>query len=478
MKVLLVRLARRHFEMNFTHPLGLMSIASVLRSRGGHEVRIIDDRIEGMRIDGLAQETARYRPDLIGITGMTMEAGEICAYARATQEVAPDAAVVAGGVHATLFSERTLRETSVDFVVRGEGEESILELLEALSGGEERMGVAGTAHLEDGLYVEAPARPFIKDLDSLPFPAWDLIPVEKYFGKPAGDLVVDRPKFMTIFTSRACPYQCIYCHRMFGRGFRARRPDNVIAEIETLVSRFGIEEIHIQDDIFNLDLARAKEICRGIMRWGLDLVLVFPNGLRADRVDDELLDLLYRAGARRIAYAVETASPRLQRYIRKDLDLERTVKVMERTAEMGILTKGFFMLGFPGETREEIRATIDFAAGSACHVANFSRVLPYPGTELFEARAVSSSMEDIDYGQFTYDYSMINLSDLDDADFERMIRTAYRTFFLKPGRLARLVRIFPGSLRIVTFYLPLFLIKLFAKKKPGRGGREWGLRYH
>ncbi len=175
-----------------------------------------------------------------------------------------------------------------------------------------------------------------------------------------------------IFTSRGCPFGCIYCHNVFGKKFRARSAENVLDELSMLKREYNIGEIEIIDDCFNIDLSRAKEIARGIIDRKLDIAISFPNGIRADHMDKELVDLLKEAGTYRVYYAVETASPRLQKLIRKNVDLDRPKEIVDYTAAQGIMTCGFFMMGFPTETEEEIRMTIDYACRSKFHQVLFS----------------------------------------------------------------------------------------------------------
>jgi anaerobic magnesium-protoporphyrin IX monomethyl ester cyclase len=302
----------------------------------------------------------------------------------------------------------------------------------------------------------------------MPYPAWDLIPVKKYFGKPMGDQLYHRPEIMTVVTSRSCPYSCIFCHNLFGRGFRARSATNVVDEIRTLHERYGVREIHVQDDIFNLDMDRAKEICRMIIENGPKVFLAFPNGLRGDIMDDELIDLLYRAGARRVCYAVESGSLRIQKMLKKNLNLEKLAVTVRKTAAKGILIKGFFMIGFPTETHDEMMQTIRFARDNDFDTAGFNRVIPTKGTELYEMARELGMKAVFDYDDYSYDYSNINLSAVDNRTLEKTIRKAYFLFVAKPKRLLRLLWLFPRKRRIFPYFFLLLLIKMFWPKRPGR----------
>ena len=467
-QIVLVRHMKPHFEMNYTHPLGLMYLAAYARRQGLADISLIDNRLEGWNLDRLLEKTLAGKPEIVGMTGLTMEASALYTFSRMLRDKAPQVFQIAGGVHATHFTEEALRDSCVDVAVLGEGEVTFAELTHLLAAGKPWSGLPGIAYRENGNLVKTAARSLIDDMDGMPFPAWDLIPVQRYFGKPMGDLLFSRRELMSLYTSRSCPYECIYCHNLFGRGFRPRSAENVFEEIHTLYHQYGIREFHVQDDIFNLRTNRAMEICERVIRSGMRCTFAFPNGMRADIMTEELLKAMKRAGVKRIAYSIESASPRIQNLIRKRLDLEKASRIAAMTAGMGILTKGFFMLGFPTETKEEMEATIRFARDSSFHIVNFSRVLPNRGTELYNMVIDSGKSIAYHFDQYRYDYSDINLSEVDDETYEKLIRKAYWTFLNRPRRLVQLFRLFPGKNRIFPYYVMLLLIKLFARKKPRR----------
>ena len=189
-------------------------------------------------------------------------------------------------------------------------------------------------------------------MDSLPFPAWDLIKVEKYFDLPRFGTTYVHKQYMQVMTSRGCPFQCTYCHRVFGVGFRPRSPENVVEELKVLHKKFGIREIFFVDDCFNCKPSRAKKICELLLEKGLKFSITFPNGLRGDIMDDELLDKLKAAGTYRITYAMETASDRLQKFLKKNLNLEKVKKVIEDTDRRDILVNGLFHDRVPGRKKK------------------------------------------------------------------------------------------------------------------------------
>jgi len=427
-------------------PTGLMYLAAYLRQKDpGHELRLRDFLIERRPAPALADEVRNFRPDLIGIHAMSFQASHLLRLARVAKAARPKAKVIAGGPHPTIDPASVLLPGDVDAVVLGEGEATFAELVARLAQGQDLAEVPGTVVRRNGELVRGPERPFLENLDQLPFPAWDLIDPSRYFA----DRVLNqndlrwRREVATLFTSRACPYGCIFCHNMFGKRFRGRSPENVLAEIELLAAEHGIREFHFIDDCFNLMPPRAKAILQGILDRGLDLKLAFPNGIRGDRLDDELLDLMKRAGTYKINFGIESGSRRIQKLIQKGLDLGVIEDAIARTAAAGIFTHGFFMLGFPGETEAEMRETIALACRSRLHTAGFALLSPFPGTrvrQMAEERgiAIAYRPEDTSYAQLS-----ANLSAVDDAALLRLHREAHRRFYFRPGQLGRILRAMP-----------------------------------
>ena len=435
-----------NFVFQVYPPTGLMYLAAYLREQEpGHQIRLRDFLLERRPAEALAADLDSFAPDLIGIHAMSFQASSLLKLAAVAKAARPRAPVIAGGPHPTVDPASVLAPGRVDAAVLGEGEVTFAEVVKRVGQGQDLAGTPGTAVWRDGGLVIGPERLFLADLDQLPFPAWDLIDPAAYFA----DRVLNqndlrfRREVATIFTSRACPYGCIFCHNMFGKRFRGRSPANVLAEIEMLARDHGIRELHLIDDCFNLDRDRAKAILQGLIARGLDLKLAFPNGLRGDRLDDELLGLLKKAGTYKINFGIESGSARIQKLIRKSLDLEVVADAVARTAAAGIFTHGFFMLGFPGETAAEIQETIAFACRSRLHTAGFALLSPFPGTRVRELAEemgirIESRPDDASYAKLS-----ANLSAVDDAALLRLRREAHRRFYFRPRQALRIFRALP-----------------------------------
>jgi len=421
------------------HPLGIMSLEAFLRENGRSDIYLFDMRLDRETPDQIMDRVRPLQPQVIGLSGLSVERDCVHLVARAARKACPGATVVVGGPYATASACTILKDECVDYVVVGEGEETFRDLLEQLEAGGEVDEIPGLAHRVNGDIVVRDRRPPIADVNSLPMPGWDRIDFEAYNAAFCEDRFTGG-RWASIVTSRGCPYGCIYCHDTFGKRFRPRSPAAVLDEMRYLVKRQGVYEFLIWDDIFNFDKSRVIEICDGIVANGWDVRLSFPNGIRVDIMDREVLEALKAAGTYRICYAIESASPRIQKRIGKRLDLEKAERIIRMTDGMDILTHGCFMIGFPGETRGEIIETIRMALRLPLHTAGFYLVCPYDGTLLKEKFLCEKDAHDM---SFDFYDSSISLAEVSARELRNLQRLAYIGFHLNPFRLARLIRLIP-----------------------------------
>jgi len=445
MKILL--LVPNSKEVRVTIPLGLLYISAALRGKGFSDLKLVDARQKKLGREEISRHIKSFSPDVVGISGLSIEASEVHALARLVKETGKECKVVIGGPYAFSSPESIIKDKNIDFVIIGEGERTFLELLEALERRGEISGIDGLAFKnQNGPVINFPST-MIEDLDSIAFPAWDLLDMKEYFNTKShhsSDSVPMSNRIAPIFTSRGCPYDCIYCHHIFGKKIRFRSAQNVIKEIEFLIAKYGIEEIEVADDCFNLDLARAKQICDEIIKRGIRINLSFPTALRADAVDEELIDKLKRAGAHMICYAIESASLHIQQRIKKNLDLSKARHIVQYTVKKGITTAGFFMLGFPGETREEMLQTVKFALDTPFHLMHIFYVTPLPRTPLFDElvknNVVLSKATIYHYHRLTF-----NASSVPDVELKRIRKLAYIKFYFRPSQMWRLYKKVPNK---------------------------------
>jgi anaerobic magnesium-protoporphyrin IX monomethyl ester cyclase len=460
-----VMLVKGHFNdpssRQFTHPLGLMYLAAALREGYECELRLVDMRVEEYSYERLEQEMRSFAPAFVGISAQTAETVSMAKIAACAKKVDPDIVVLLGGPHATAYSEQAAESPDIDYVVAGEGEIVIGELIQRLSAGESVRDLPGLVFRHDGGLIDNGRAESCDDLDELPRPAYDLVPVREYkkfyrFSRTgSGD-------YMSLFSSRACPYRCIYCHNIFGKKFRPRSAANLFEEIRYLYDTYQIREFEILDDIFNLDRNRLLEFCDMVIRSELDLTFTFPNGLRCDRLDEEQLRKLRDAGTIYISFAVETASPRLQKLIKKNIKLDRIRENIEIARSLGIHAHGFFMMGFPTETLEEMGMTVDFILSSKLHTFNLFMVQAFEGTELGHLVKETGRGVVTDFSQDYYTRSFHNLTDVPVKAINRLRRKALLRFYGSPWRIYTLLRDFPGDMS------PLTLAKLLGRRLLGR----------
>jgi len=426
-------------------PLGLLYLSSYVRPHG-YQPHIIDLKVERLNDRAVIARLRRARPEVIGIGAFTPDAPEMHRLAGVIKRAFPSTPLVVGGPHASTDPEEVLRDDAVDCAVMGEGEATFLDVLNALGAQRPLDQVPGLALRGGGNAVTRTcAREPIRDLDAMPFPAWELIDIERYAAFH-GATPVGRRRYMSIFTSRACPYQCTYCHTIFGKEFRCRSAANVVAEIRELKERYDIRVIEVADDIFNMKWQRSTEVCREIAAAGLGIRMSFPNGLRADIMREELLRAMCDAGTYFISYAVETGSTRLQQLIKKRLQLERTREVIARTVDAGIYVNGFFMLGFPTETREEVQMTIDYACSTRLHSCTFSILCPFRGTEIYDW-AMHEGMQEMNSqaGHELYHTGHVNCSAMSNRELRAMRSKAYLRFYFGGGRIVRTIASHPDK---------------------------------
>lgn len=451
-----------NFVSDITPPLGLGYLAAVAR-QAGHDVQVLDNRLSLQGQTAFHETLQRWRPDIVGISAISSEAEAARRLAEMARTELPNAAIIIGGTFPSTDSRAALFDGLIDLAVLGEGEQVFSEVIACLHEGRDSQKVPGVAYRGgDGEVIQNPASSPIADLDTLPFPAWDLLDMNAYFHVPRQGYVYKHRKYFPVFTSRGCPYQCIYCHNQFGKRFRTRSPEGVLAEIEQLIRVHGIREIHFVDDTFNLDLERASAILNGIIDRGWKLALSFPNGLRGDLLNERLIDLMSRAGTYRVCVAFESGSERIQRLIRKNLDLDRTRENVALLAKKRILTHAFFMIGFPTETREEALTTARVACSTRADAASFFYVNPFPGTELArmageQGKGDIRALRRTSY--FDPRVADLGISEIPPDELRAIVRSAWRRFYLfRPYRLWRIFWKVPHKLQLLVLAMRTFSI--------------------
>ncbi len=448
MRVLLVR--PNSNAVSCPPPLGLGYLSHAVKSRRGDKTLIIDGRRYRLTNEAIVRKARQFDPDLIGITAMSIEARYMKALVVSFRKEIPQTPIIIGGPHSTAWGPSLLDTLEADFSVIGEGEDTLVELLDALESKQDISAVKGLVWRDGEKACYNGPRPFIQDMDRLGVD-WDGIGPEEYFGgwSRNGFYTFARSgKRLPVFTSRGCPMGCAYCHSIFGRQYRTFTPEKVVGDMVSLRDRYGLEEFEIHDDFFNCRFDHAKEVLSLMIDRNLKCAVAFPNGFRADRMDEELLDLMVRAGTYQVTYAIESASERIQKLVHKNLDLQRAREVVNMTVRRRIITGTYNMFGFPEETEEEMHRTVDYAVSLPNHVARFFYLTPFPGTELAEwSPEVAEQVRNVDFA--SYLTASFNLSAVPDDVFASIVKTAYRRFYLSPSRMFRIARDMPKNTRLL-----------------------------
>ncbi|MFA4955765.1 MAG: radical SAM protein [Candidatus Methanoperedens sp.] len=430
-----------------TPPLGIAYLASVLE-KSGNTVQLLDCIVEGydspIKHDGfvhlglnwqeIEERICLFSPDMVGISCMfSMMFPEALKVADIAKGIDRNMFVVMGGAHPSSVPYDVLRYENVDFVVIGEGEETLLELAGALKKKSDFYGIDGLGYRINGTVTVNPKTGFIKDLDALPFPARHLLPMERYYeiGESHGGL--KRSRYASIITSRGCPGKCVYCsiHSVWGKSWRPRSPENVLLEIEHLVKEYGIREIHFEDDNLTFDRERSRMIFQGIIDKRLDITWTTPNGVAIWKLDEELLKLMKKSGCYQLNLGIESGNEQvLRQIIKKPLKLEKVGEIVRKIREIGIWTHGFFIIGMPGETKKTMEDTINFATSIDLDSANFFIATPYPGTELYELCKNNGFIKDYDLRALMVQSSMISTGEFSCGELLELQKKAYRRFML------------------------------------------------
>lgn len=432
----------KHEPKGCQPPLGLAYIAAAVEPY--HDIKILDCSAEGYNIEephdnkmltyGLSsQEIFKkikdYQPDVVGISCLfSTQAVNMHRVASVTKSVSTSIKVVVGGSHPSSTINQTMQDPNIDFVVIGEGEAAFLSLCNALrNNGDGYREIDGFAYRAgNNEIVVNPKNSYIEDLDSLPFPSRHLLPMDKYFeiNSPHGTATRLSPNTQLI-SSRGCPMKCTFCsiHTVWGRSFRYRSPANVVKELKHLKEVYGMREIQFEDDNLTYDMTRAKELFRLMIKEDLDILWTTPNGIAVYKVDEELVVLMKKSGCYRVCIGVESGDQdTLQRIIHKPVNLKKVPEIVKLFKKNNIIVDAFFIVGFPGETKEKIRNTFKYARSLDVENVYFFIATPYPGTELCDiCRDNNYISDDYDFKKARVSQSSISTPDFTSNDLLKWV---------------------------------------------------------
>ncbi len=418
-----------------TPPLGLGYLSSYLKKSGTDTV-IIDGLKESLKLNQMVGKILRLKPDAVAITCLTAFYREAVLLSKELKR--NKITTIIGGPHPTFLPYQTLIDSQADYVVCGEGELSFLELVKRNFQNDNIQGVYSLKNLKDERQVIVKS-PTAENLDEIPFPDWEQMNPSSYPRAPHGALIKGFPVGV-IITSRGCPYECTFCAspQFFDRKIRFRTPENVVAEIEYLVKTFKVKEIHFEDDNFTLKRDNVEKICRLLIERKINVNWACPNGIRADEVNEEIIQLMKDSGCYYFAYGIESANPQILKNTKKRESIDAIERAIEIADKVGIACQGFFIFGLPGETTSTIEESINFAVRSKLSRAQFIILDVLPGSELWETLK----------GKFVPNWNKESYKEpewIPDGMTGKQLlsaqSTAFRKFYLRPKIFLRLLKL-------------------------------------
>lgn len=428
-------------------PLGIMYISSYLKKK----LKEIDTKLIDFYFYNLSDFIKiinDYSPDLVAFSSLSCEKKLLLELSKEVKKINPNIINVSGGPYATVSWSEILKNYPIDFVVCGEGEEAFLNLIKHIFY-EQKKDLFNIAYLKDNNIVFNKSELYADNLDDIPFPDWDIIEMDKYFDVYNWNGVNKYKRYMPIITSRGCPYGCKFCHSTLGKKFRKRTVENVLKEINILVKKYGIKEFHIIDDVFNFDLERAKKLfCEINKKYSSSLAFSFPNGMRADLIDEEFVSILKKSGCYKIYFGIESASDDLRnRIMNKNIKIESINTAIDLCLKYDIIPAGYFIFGYPGETYRDLKNTFDYIKETKLIIAHFFKFSDYSGF-------ISEKSYD-SFFAYSDDYTKYNIykAYLDFYNTKRILRV----ILYSPNKLDILLNIINLLFKILMFRIILSL---------------------
>ena len=416
-------------------PLNLAYLASYIRDqRPKAKVTILDAEAYDLSHEETLEKVMTLKPDLLGITTTTPSfdvTSKLCSQIHEKLSALP---IVLGGPHATGSPEECASTRGISAVVLGEGELTFLDIYDAVKDKRSLGNIPGICLRANGSVSFTDKRPLIKDLDVLPLPARDLLPMHLYFSPPTKSLSEDRAA--NIISSRGCPFHCTYClsDMMWERKYRDRSPENVMDEIEHLINDYGVMEFNFNDDLFTANKKRLIKFCELLIERKLNTKWICMS--RADYIKPEILILMKKAGCGKIAMGLESGSEEVLKVMKKPIDLSRSIKAVREIKKAGIKVGVSFVIGHVGETAETIKETIHLAKECNPDTIAFFQASPYPGTEFYnmvkEAGYLRPGLKWADYAIVSNKISTVDLPGLPAEQIHKWVKKAYRSFYLSP----------------------------------------------
>jgi len=433
-------------------PFSLVSCAAVLR-KNGFEVKVTDCIAEGINLSALEGEIKKYNPDLVILNTTTPSIDEDLKVVEIAKKISLKIKTGIIGIHPSSLPNKTFSlSKGLDYIIRGEPEISTKDLALVLDNNQPLSKVKGISYRIAGEIFHNPPREFIKDLDSLPFPAWDLIDVNNY------KIPFTNNPFLLILPSRGCPYQCIFCNAKvyYGEKSRLRSPQKIVKEMKLIKDKFKVEDFLFWTESFTLRKRFVMEIADEILRRGLKFRWICSS--RVDNVDLELLEKMKKAGCWMIGFGIESGDQKILNDSKKGITLEQSINAVRLAKKVGMEISIHCIIGLPGETKKTALKTLSFAKSLDADYAQFYCAVPFPGSELYKMAGEKKWLSTSDWSRFNQSQSVLNTETLKAEEVMQLRKKAYFNYYLRPKQIFGTLR----KIRSVSELRSLFyLVKDF-----------------
>ena len=420
-------------------PHGLASIAAVLRDND-IECIVIDAYAENLSLENIVQRVLKNNADIVGISAVTPVIPIANAIAKKIKEKKSNISIIMGGPHPSIMPGETLLDPNIDFVVRGEGEITFLKLVQILRNRGDVTDLQGLSYRKNGEAMHNDPAEFIQDLDTLPRPAYDILPMHLYTSPPQWS--IDSPAYQLIAT-RGCPFRCGFCYVGMGKKVRYKSARVVCDEIEYLIDKYNCKQIVFVDTVFPFNFKHSKEVCNEMILRKINKKITWFTSTRADIVTQEMLDLMYEAGCRLITLGVESGNQNILNSINKGISLEQVRNAVRMAKKAKIDVTASYIMGLPGENSQTILNTIEFAKSLGTLYAQFNIIVPYPGTEVYKYAEKNGLVRNRNWSNYLSLAAFDELElpfitpDLTKKDLIYLQKKAYNNFYLRPATVMR-----------------------------------------
>jgi len=412
-------------------PLGIAYLGAVLE-KNGYSVDVIDCQAQKLTHNGFEREIGKHQPKVVGITSTTLTYKSALKTAATAKQVHSNCVTILGGCHATFWDDKALEECpQLDMVVRKEGEYTLLEIVNRLKENRHIDDVLGTTCWKNEKIIRNEDRPYIENLDDLPFPAHHLLPLKRL--RKQGKVI------FPLTTSRGCVYWCNFCTavRMFGRRYRMRNPKNVVDEIQFLNEKYGATQFTFSDDTFTVDQARVRKICEDVRNRRLKVQ--WDCETRVDMITRDLLEKMKKAGCIAVWFGVESGCQNVLNSMEKSINLAQTRRAFKWAHEAGLMTIASVILGFPGETKDTAFKTVKFVEELNPNDVGYHIATPYPGTPMYDFVKENGWLKITDFDRYDTATPVFESPTLSMKDLGEIREKAYQRFYIRPGYVLRML---------------------------------------